>query len=322
MMVDHQDHQQPWTLRRALSTAQDLAILAGRPLRKKAVLFVILAISVIWCVLSLVHIHLINRPNRLRVSAKVKETLMIMIISITLSFNFSQTYGDEYDVNSVLDSDGGAEPLNILPPANFGRDSSPHHPSSHDEQFAFLKRQHRLKEDELLAAGGAQGGANHHSDHHSATEDSILGSASGVGGIKCRNSIQGKYLIADDRGYVCPRRSVGINGCCATTNLATNSSSSSTSKTKLYSCETCDQPSGCCSSFEHCISCCMAPQHRELLNRMVSEKKSAVFRIFIANITDYFELCLTKCRTFSGSVQHENTYRNAVAKHCFSDLGL
>lgn len=70
VMVD-QDGR--WTTSRGLlSTLQDLAILAARPLRKKAVLFVILAISVIYCILSLVHIHFINSgSHRRRVSAKV-----------------------------------------------------------------------------------------------------------------------------------------------------------------------------------------------------------------------------------------------------------
>ena len=47
--------------------------------------------------------------------------------------------------------------------------------------------------------------------------------------LKCRNSIQGKVLIADDRGYVCHRKDVLLSGCC----------DPNSANTRLYSCETC-----------------------------------------------------------------------------------
>lgn len=123
----------------------------------------------------------------------------------------------------------------------------------------------------------------------------------------CRNSVQGKVLIADDRGYVCPRNDVLSNGCCSVVSLAT----------KRYSCETC-QDSGCCSIYEHCISCCLRPEKKALLQRILG-KASETFNILFASITDHFELCLTKCRTSSQSVQHENSYRDPRAKHCYGE---
>lgn len=71
VMVD-QDGR--WT-RGLLSTLQDLAILVARPLRKKAVLFVIVAIVFIYCILSLAHIHLTNSGDsyRKKVSVKVRS---------------------------------------------------------------------------------------------------------------------------------------------------------------------------------------------------------------------------------------------------------
>jgi len=48
-------------------------------------------------------------------------------------------------------------------------------------------------------------------------------------GLKCRNSIQGKVLIADDRGFVCHRKDVLLTGCCDENNV----------QTRLYSCDTC-----------------------------------------------------------------------------------
>ena len=243
---------------------------------------------------------------------------------LTKLLNHQQAYdhkphGYEYDVDSVLDNSDHV----LQPPPKIissSSSSSSNDSSSHHKEFAFLKRQHNLKES--LEDNGQTGHApkldkNH--DRGSAVEDSVAGSTSDTfgasgGGIKCRNSIQGKLLIADDRGYVCPRKVVGINGCCSTDDADHQSITS----TKLYSCDSCHK-NGCCAVYENCISCCMAPSNRELLNRLVSEKKSPVFKIFIASISDYFELCLTKCRTSSASVQHENTYRNPAAKHCYSD---
>lgn len=47
-----------------------------------------------------------------------------------------------------------------------------------------------------------------------------------------------------------------------------------------------------------------------------SEQNSVLF----ASVTDHFELCLAKCRTNSQSVQHENSYKDPKAKHCYGEL--
>lgn len=44
-------------------------------------------------------------------------------------------------------------------------------------------------------------------------------------------------------------------------------------------------------------------------------RQAAVF----ATVRDHFELCLTKCRTDSHSVQHENKYRDPKSKHCYGE---
>lgn len=64
----------------------------------------------------------------------------------------------------------------------------------------------------------------------------------------CRNSVQGKALIVDDRGYVCTRFELLWTGCC---NVEVES-------TKLFHCETC-LSSNCCAIYEYCVSCCMHP---------------------------------------------------------------
>nr|CAG4644994.1 EOG090X0AGU [Leptodora kindtii] len=123
----------------------------------------------------------------------------------------------------------------------------------------------------------------------------------------CRNSIQGKALISDDRGYVCNRHNVMPNGCCKP----------ETEGTKRYSCETCHDY-GCCSIYEYCISCCLQPDKKEFLKNVLG-KASGSLNLLLASVTDHFELCLNKCRTSSQSVQHENSYRNPRAKYCYGE---
>lgn len=42
--------------------------------------------------------------------------------------------------------------------------------------------------------------------------------------------------------------------------------------------------------------------------------------VLFASVKDHFELCLAKCRTNSQSVQHENSYRDPRAKHCYGEV--
>lgn len=67
----------------------------------------------------------------------------------------------------------------------------------------------------------------------------------------CRNSVQGKILLIDDRGFVCSRSDlIGSTGCC---NIELPN-------TRLYSCDTCDEKTNCCSIYEYCVSCCLNPE--------------------------------------------------------------
>nr|CAG4638624.1 EOG090X0AGU [Cyclestheria hislopi] len=123
----------------------------------------------------------------------------------------------------------------------------------------------------------------------------------------CRNSVQGKVLISDDKGYVCNRHNLMPNGCCKP----------ETEGTKRYSCDTC-QSNGCCSIYEYCISCCLQPDKKEVLQGVLG-KAAGSLNLLLTSVTDHFELCLTKCRTSSQSVQHENSYRDPRAKHCYGE---
>ena len=104
----------------------------------------------------------------------------------------------------------------------------------------------------------------------------------------CRNSVQGKILIADDKGgdifylvariptstycnlvnnsaflgFICNRQDVMATGCC---------NPNSTSAVR-YACGECHESTGCCKVYEHCISCCMDP------------KKVCILHYFIVHI--------------------------------------
>ncbi|KAI1282031.1 hypothetical protein HDE_13036 [Halotydeus destructor] len=126
----------------------------------------------------------------------------------------------------------------------------------------------------------------------------------------CRNSVQGKALIADDQGYVCSRKDLAPSGCC------TQGAASS----RMYNCDTCTE-SGCCAIFEYCVSCCLEPAKKPLLLKLISGKSNGGFpsNVLYASLTDHFEFCLAKCRTSSQSVHHENSYRDPKNKHCYGE---
>jgi len=136
--------------------------------------------------------------------------------------------------------------------------------------------------------------------------DTITGNSTDIILTTCRNSVQGKTVIADDRGYVCPRTELQGNGCC-------NTNSSLTGK---YVCTSCEESHSCCTSYEHCISCCLRPEQRTNLQQILNQAAESNNVLFVS-VSDHFELCLAKCRTSSTSVHHENTYRNINRKYCY-----
>jgi len=121
----------------------------------------------------------------------------------------------------------------------------------------------------------------------------------------CRNSVQGKYLVTDDKGYVCERIDLQGNGCC-----------DKESKLGRYSCTDCDTSVQCCAQYEFCISCCLRKEQRPSLQEILKEAAENNNVLFVS-VSDHFELCLAKCRTSSHSVKHENTYRNKGKKFCY-----
>ncbi|EDO39698.1 predicted protein, partial [Nematostella vectensis] len=122
---------------------------------------------------------------------------------------------------------------------------------------------------------------------------------------QCRNSVQGPSLIVDERGYLCSRKDLSASGCCHSDGETTH----------RYNCESC-QVNNCCSIYENCVSCCLDPKQKELLREVLNVWRTAP-NVILKSITDQFELCLTKCRTSSKSVWHENSYKDNKYKHCF-----
>lgn len=122
----------------------------------------------------------------------------------------------------------------------------------------------------------------------------------------CRNSVQGKVLLADDQGYVCHRVDRLSTGCC---NVVVET-------TRRYVCDTCSIH-GCCAIYEYCVSCCLHPDKKALLKKVLGQisDNSPLY----ASVSDHFELCLVKCRTSSQSVQHETLYIDPRAKHCYGE---
>ncbi|KAH0625420.1 hypothetical protein JD844_014917, partial [Phrynosoma platyrhinos] len=115
-------------------------------------------------------------------------------------------------------------------------------------------------------------------------------------------------------GYICERKDVLVNGCCNV----------EAPNTKLYSCDSC-LSNGCCSVYEACVSCCLQPNknclgffQQQVLKNFLN-RAAVAFRNLFVSVEDHFELCLAKCRTSSQSVQHENTYRNPIAKYCYGE---
>ncbi|KAL4223924.1 hypothetical protein ACF0H5_017386 [Mactra antiquata] len=125
--------------------------------------------------------------------------------------------------------------------------------------------------------------------------------------LRCRNSVQGRQYLVDERGYICEREDLTTSGCC----------DRSTSRSTRYNCTSC-KPNSCCIIYEHCVSCCLQPDKQPLLQRILQQARDSVDKLFVA-VSDQFELCLAKCRTSSKSVQHENSYRDPRAKFCFGE---
>ncbi|KAK1133688.1 hypothetical protein K0M31_011480 [Melipona bicolor] len=145
----------------------------------------------------------------------------------------------------------------------------------------------------------------------------------------CRNSIQGKVLIVDERGIVCSRQEILSNGCCNMEEHKDSNKNEDTptiAKRERYSCKTCNAQ-GCCAIYEYCVSCCLHPGkqikgRKDVLLGLLRDNHKAhrdqdAVKKRLRNL-DRFQVCLAACRTSSASVRHENTYKDPHSKHCYT----
>jgi len=85
-------------------------------------------------------------------------------------------------------------------------------------------------------------------------DDGAPGDADGDGAEdskSCRNTVQGESLVTDERGFTCRREYLKESGCCSTAANATS--------TSRYMCSGCLAESLCCTTYEHCVACCLRP---------------------------------------------------------------
>uniref|UniRef100_A0A0D6R8H5 SREBP regulating gene protein n=1 Tax=Araucaria cunninghamii TaxID=56994 RepID=A0A0D6R8H5_ARACU len=120
--------------------------------------------------------------------------------------------------------------------------------------------------------------------------------------MPCKNTIQGRHLLADDRGYVCGVLSINpFSGCCP-------------ESSEQFSCYGCDVNLQCCDSYEYCVSCCLNPSRtiQELAIKMKVARQATA-----GTYDSLFNFCTGRCRHNSANVVHENAYASEM-HHCFS----
>jgi hypothetical protein len=120
----------------------------------------------------------------------------------------------------------------------------------------------------------------------------------------CLNTVQGRWHVTDDQGFHCPRDKLDdATGCCK--------------DGVRHSCKTC-RSDDCCTGYEQCVSCCMAPQNDA--EGMVKKVFRGPNREETGRWSNAFEYCRGKCRTNMHSTVHENAYL-APNVYCYSALG-
>ena len=122
--------------------------------------------------------------------------------------------------------------------------------------------------------------------------------------LLCDNTVGGRWNLTDSTGRVCGRHEMDFStGCCP-------------EKSTQHSCESCMERDGCCSSYEHCVSCCMAPRHAPA--ERMKEVYIGLFKPDTGHWSNEFTYCKAACRTTSRSTEHENAFIGE-RRFCFSE---
>ncbi|CAF1615883.1 unnamed protein product, partial [Adineta ricciae] len=98
----------------------------------------------------------------------------------------------------------------------------------------------------------------------------------------CQHFAQGKQLlVVDSKGYLCQRRHLDkTNGCCQTI---------SSSILGPYICDNCTLSTYCCNSFEHCVSCCLKPEHRIHLQHYIRSRDLKT-KLLLSHLSTPFDI--------------------------------
>ncbi|KAK8478637.1 hypothetical protein V6N13_133462 [Hibiscus sabdariffa] len=118
----------------------------------------------------------------------------------------------------------------------------------------------------------------------------------------CRTTVQGRYLLSDNNGYVCDALSLDPQSRCCP------------ERGDKFSCHGCNVLSKCCNSYEFCVSCCLHPaqtQKEQVLKLKIAKPSTS------GTYPSVFDFCAGRCRHNSESVVHENAYVSDF-HHCFS----
>lgn len=118
----------------------------------------------------------------------------------------------------------------------------------------------------------------------------------------CRNTIQGRSLLADEHGYICSVRDIDLqSGCCPKVE-------------EPFQCNGCNLTAKCCNAYEYCVACCLSPNQT---TDDVASKVKVAQHASAGTYKDSFDFCLGRCRHDSRSVVHENAYATED-HHCFT----
>lgn len=118
----------------------------------------------------------------------------------------------------------------------------------------------------------------------------------------CRNTVQGRSLLADENGYICGVQEIDRpSGCCPRVG-------------EQFQCNGCNLTSKCCNSYEYCVTCCLSPNQA---SHDLASKVKVARHASAGTYKDNFDFCLGRCRHDSRSVVHENAYATED-HHCFS----
>jgi hypothetical protein len=110
--------------------------------------------------------------------------------------------------------------------------------------------------------------------------------------------------VVDDEGFVCSRAAFnGTIGCCQEQR-----------DPHRFSCSSCDLERHCCSQYEYCVACCMDPDKTSLEEALAAPIAHQPTEKPFETV---FDLCLSRCRSNSQSVVHENAYKSEL-HHCYS----